>query len=267
MTTTLANSPGKSNIHQHSENVCSNHIIIDKKFESLQKIFEIGSMKGAPTTVMNISAKFVSDNWKVRLRRSKTWRSFTTRSSSKLILIYNQTLCINRLCSLQKDSNYHRLNKNVLLKGVILRLLFKMKWRRCALLSMVQNLKKLSKEYDLLLPTIHCLINWHLQYIGTFTCFTWIRKSKCFYSRQVHIQNFFGRPVHTLNPQRHHGWQWAGKFCVSRRTKNACTSWPCMFLDFLVKHFPNYLVYITKHYYSWIIFKKFIYSNKKFVCL
>ena len=180
MTTTLANSPGKSNIHQHSENVCSNHIIIDKKFESLQKIFEIGSMKEAPTTVMNISAKFVSDNWKVRLRRSKTWRSFTTRSSSKLILIYNQTLCINRLCSLQKDFNYHRLNKNVLLKGVILRLLFKMKWRRCALLSMVQNLKKLSKEYDLLLPTIHCLINWHLQYIGTFTCFTWTRKSKCF---------------------------------------------------------------------------------------
>lgn len=180
MTTTLENSPGKSNIYQHSENVCSNHIIIDKKFESLQKIFEIGSMKEAPTTVMNISAKFVSDNWKVRLRRSKTWRSFTTRSSSKLILIYNQTLCINRLCSLQKDFNYHRLNKNVLLKGVILRLLFKMKWRRCALLSMVQNLKKLSKEYDLLLPTIHCLINWHLQYIGTFTCFTWTRKSKCF---------------------------------------------------------------------------------------
>ena len=36
-----------------------------------------------------------------------------------------------------------------------------------------------------------------------------------------------------------------------------------VFLDFLVKHFPNCLAFITKDSSSRMIFKQFIYSNKK----
>ena len=42
-----------------------------------------------------------------------------------------------------------------------------------------------------------------------------------------------------------------------------CTPWHCLFLDFFLKHFPNYL---SLHYQTLFFlddFKNFIYSNKK----
>ena len=48
---------------------------------------------------------------------------------------------------------------------------------------------------------------------------------------------------------------------VSRYSKNALPG--SVFLDFLVKHFPNCLAFITKDSSSRMIFKQFIYSNKK----
>ena len=73
LTTTLANSSGKPNTQNQSENVHTNHISVDKKFESTKEKCEIRSLKEAPTSVMNISTKFITDNRKARLKKSKTY--------------------------------------------------------------------------------------------------------------------------------------------------------------------------------------------------
>ena len=56
-TTTVANLPGKPDMHKQSKNVQSNHIIIDDEFESAKKS-EIRSL--------NISTTFVTDNRKTK---------------------------------------------------------------------------------------------------------------------------------------------------------------------------------------------------------
>ena len=72
LTTTLANSSGKPNMQNQSENVHTNHTSVDKKFESTKEKYEIRSLKEAPMTVMNIRTKFITDNRKARLKKSKT---------------------------------------------------------------------------------------------------------------------------------------------------------------------------------------------------
>ena len=79
---------------------------------------------------------------------------------------------------------------------------------------------------------------------------------------------FLDRPVLTLKPWRcHHGWHWVGKFpkFVPPDTLKM------YYLDLSVLRFPcktfsklPSLRYKT-HPSLWIIFKKFIYSNKKLV--
>ena len=73
LTTTLANSSGKLNMQNQSENVHINHISVDKKFESTKEKYEIRSLKEALMSVMNIRTKFITDNRKVRLKKSKTY--------------------------------------------------------------------------------------------------------------------------------------------------------------------------------------------------
>ena len=62
LTTTLANWSGKQNMQNQPENVHINHISVDKKFGSTKEKYEIRSLKEAPTSVMNISTKFITDN-------------------------------------------------------------------------------------------------------------------------------------------------------------------------------------------------------------
>ena len=60
-------------MQKQSENVHTKQIIVDEKFESAKDKCQIRSLKEAPTSVMNISTKFVTDNRKVRLKKSKTY--------------------------------------------------------------------------------------------------------------------------------------------------------------------------------------------------
>ena len=55
------------------ENVQTNHIIVDEKFESAKEKCEIRLLKEAPTSVMNISTKFITVNRKAKLKKSKTY--------------------------------------------------------------------------------------------------------------------------------------------------------------------------------------------------
>ena len=58
---------------------------------------------------------------------------------------------------------------------------------------------------------------------------------------------FLGRIVDISNPRKyHHDLQQAEKFQNScPQMLENCFAWPCMFLDFFVKHFTNY---ISLHY-------------------
>ena len=62
LATTLANLSGKPNMEKQAENLHSNHIIVDEKVESAKEKCEIRLLKEAPTSVMDISTKFVTDN-------------------------------------------------------------------------------------------------------------------------------------------------------------------------------------------------------------
>ena len=59
---TLANSPGKPNMQKQSENLHTNHIIVDEKVESAKEKCEIRLLKEAPASVMDINTRFVTDN-------------------------------------------------------------------------------------------------------------------------------------------------------------------------------------------------------------
>ena len=81
---TLANSSGKPNMQKQSENLLTNYIIVDEKVESAKEKCEISLLKEAPASVMNISTKFVTDNRKARLKKSKKiCGSFEIKSRSK----------------------------------------------------------------------------------------------------------------------------------------------------------------------------------------
>ena len=66
MAATLANSSGKPNMQKQPENLHTNHIIVDEKVESAKEKCEIRLLKEAPTSAMDISTKFVTDNRKAR---------------------------------------------------------------------------------------------------------------------------------------------------------------------------------------------------------
>ena len=53
-------------MRKETENVHSNHILVDEEFESAKEKCEIRSMKESPTSVMKISTTFVTDNRKAR---------------------------------------------------------------------------------------------------------------------------------------------------------------------------------------------------------
>ena len=60
-------------MQKQSENLHTNHTTVDEKVESAKEKCENRLLKEAPTPVMNISTKFVTDNRKVRLKKSKTY--------------------------------------------------------------------------------------------------------------------------------------------------------------------------------------------------
>ena len=69
----MANSSGKPNMQKQSENLLTNYIIVDEKVESAKEKCEISLLKEAPASVMDISTKFVTDNRKARLKKSKKY--------------------------------------------------------------------------------------------------------------------------------------------------------------------------------------------------
>ena len=58
-------------MQEESGNVHTNHIIVDEKFESAKEKCEIRSLREDLMSVTNISTKFVTDNRKARLKKSK----------------------------------------------------------------------------------------------------------------------------------------------------------------------------------------------------
>ena len=60
-------------MQEESGNVHTNHIIVDEKFESAKEKCEIISLREALMPVTNTSTKFVTDNQKARLKKSKTY--------------------------------------------------------------------------------------------------------------------------------------------------------------------------------------------------
>ena len=62
LATTLANLSAKPNMQKQSENLHTNHIIVDEKVESAKEKCEIRLLKEAPTPFMDINTKFVTDN-------------------------------------------------------------------------------------------------------------------------------------------------------------------------------------------------------------
>ena len=71
-------------MQKQSENLLTNYIIVDEKVESAKEKCEISLLKEAPASVMNISTKFVTDNRKARLEKSKKiCGSFEIKSRSK----------------------------------------------------------------------------------------------------------------------------------------------------------------------------------------
>ena len=60
-------------MQKQSENLHTNHINVDDKVESPKEKCEIRLLKEAPTSVMDISTKFVTDNRKAMLKKLKTY--------------------------------------------------------------------------------------------------------------------------------------------------------------------------------------------------
>ena len=83
LATTLANSFGKPNMQKQPENLHSNHVIVDEKVESAKEKCEIRLLKEAPTSVIDISTKFVTDNRKTRLKKSKTYAEILQSSQGQ----------------------------------------------------------------------------------------------------------------------------------------------------------------------------------------
>ena len=70
-------------MHNQSDNVHTNHVIVDDKIESAKERCEIMALKEDPASVTNISTKLVTNNQKARWKSSKTCGSFTIRPSSR----------------------------------------------------------------------------------------------------------------------------------------------------------------------------------------
>ena len=96
LTTTLANSSGKPNMQKQSENVQTNHIIIvDEKFASAEEKCEIRSLKEA--------LKFVTGNWKTRLKKSKIYAK-----------VFQSSLAQDYSCSGKNVRNLEAIKKDLL---------------------------------------------------------------------------------------------------------------------------------------------------------
>ena len=60
-------------MQKQSENLHTNHIFVDEKIELAKEKCEIKLLEEAPTSVMDISTKFVTDNRKAGLKKSKAY--------------------------------------------------------------------------------------------------------------------------------------------------------------------------------------------------
>ena len=74
-------------MQKQSENLHTNHIIVDEKVESAEEKCEIGLLKESLTLVMDISTKFVTDNRKARLKKSKTYAKFCNQIKVKILAV------------------------------------------------------------------------------------------------------------------------------------------------------------------------------------
>ena len=79
---------------------------------------------------------------------------------TKRFIVYSETLCVNRLCSLEKDFKYHNLNmKECFIKrGYPEFVIEKEKWKRFVFLSKVKEYKKVEKGVAFVV-TYHPLLN------------------------------------------------------------------------------------------------------------
>ena len=70
-------------MQKQPENLHTNHIIVDEKVESAKEKCEIRLLTEAPTSVMDISTKFVTDNRKARLKKSKLYAEVLQSTQGK----------------------------------------------------------------------------------------------------------------------------------------------------------------------------------------
>ena len=70
-------------MQKQSENLHTNHIFVDENIELAKEKCEIKLLEEAPTSVMDISTKFVTDNRKARLKKSKLYAEVLQSTQGK----------------------------------------------------------------------------------------------------------------------------------------------------------------------------------------
>ena len=91
-------------MQQQYKNVETKHITADESLERAKEKCEIRSLKEVPASLMNISTKFVTDNQKAMLKKSKTSAEVLQSSqaqekssseNSSIISVSSPALCTN----------------------------------------------------------------------------------------------------------------------------------------------------------------------------
>ena len=102
-------------MQQQYKNVETKHITADESLELAKEKCEIRSLKEVPTSLMNISTKFVTDNQKAMLKKSKTSAEVLQSSqaqekssseNSSIISVSSPALCTN-ISSPENSSAYN----------------------------------------------------------------------------------------------------------------------------------------------------------------
>ena len=101
-------------MQQQYKNVETKHITADESLDRAKEKCEIRSLKEVPTSLMNISTKFVTDNQKAMLKKSKTSAEVLQSSQaqeksssehSSMISVSSPALCTN-ISSPENSSTY-----------------------------------------------------------------------------------------------------------------------------------------------------------------
>ena len=108
-----------------------------------------------------IDGRFETDLYMKPTNRHQYLRYLSSHTEhTKRSIVYGQTVRVNTLCSLEKDFEYHKLNmKEWFIKRDYPVSVNEKEMKRFVFLSKVKSLKRLRKEYHLLLLTTHYLIN------------------------------------------------------------------------------------------------------------